>query len=307
VDLLLAMQVFRRVVELRGFSAAARDLRMSNAAVSKQIAALEERLRTRLLHRTTRRVSPTAAGTAYYERCLRILEDVDEAERALAQAGAAPTGTLRVNAPATFGTLHLSPLVPEMLARWPELTLDLSFSDRFVDLVEEGVDVVVRIASELPDSATLIAQRLARVRVVLCAAPSYLAKHGTPRRPADLVKHECVVYSLGRSPGEWTLTARDGTAEVVRVTGRLVAGNSLVIRDAVVAGAGITLLPRFYIVDELRRGTLRPVLESHAPPPVYVHAVYPRARHLSQKVRLFAELLRERFAKAPWAEREPRG
>ncbi len=301
-----AMQVFRRVVELGGFSAAARAERLSNAAVSKQIAALEDRLRTRLLNRTTRRVSPTAAGAAYYERCVRILDDVADAERALSQAAAAPHGTLRVNAPMSFGLLHLAPLLPELLARFPALQVDLALTDRFVDLVEEGVDVVVRIATELPDSATLVAQKLAAARHVVCAAPSYLRRRGTPKAPADLARHDCVVYSLGQHPGDWTFDGPGGP-ERVRVAGRLVVNNSLAIRDALLAGVGLSLIPSFYVDAELRAGRLRAVLTKHEARPLFVYAVYQRGRHLSPKVRSFVEHLRERFAQADWATGSPAG
>lgn len=300
MDVLHAMRVFRRVVELNGFSAAARDQRLSNAAVSKIVAALEERLRAKLLNRTTRRQSLTPEGTAYYERCVGILDDVDETERSLSKNATAPSGLLRVNAPMSFGLLHVAPLAPVLLARWPALSLDLSFTDRFVDLVQEAVDVVVRIATELPDSASLTAQRLACARRVLCASPRYLRKHGTPKSPVDLARHECIVYSEARPPREWPL---DGPGGPIRVNarGRLVLNNSLAIRDAVLAGAGISLLPSFYVEPHLRRGELRAVLTDYVPKPLFVHAVYARSKHLSPKVRAWVDLLRERFKKAEWA------
>jgi DNA-binding transcriptional LysR family regulator len=300
MDLMQAMRVFRRVVELKGFSAAARDQRLSNAAVSKQVAALEDHLKTRLLNRTTRRVSPTTAGAAYYERCVRILDDVDDAERALSRSAAAPRGLLRLNVPMSFGLLHVAPLIPELLARYPDLKIDLSLTDRFVDLVEEGVDVVVRIAGELPDSMSLVAQKLARARHVVCGSPKYLRKHGEPRRPSDLTRFDCVVYSLGQNPGEWWFEGPQGP-ERVRVEGRLTVNNSLVIRQALVAGAGLSLLPAFYVGAELRSGALRAVLSEHEARSLYVFAVYQRGRHLSPKVRVVVEFLRERFAKAEWA------
>jgi len=301
MDLFRAMRVFRRVVELKGFAAAARDLRLSNAAVSKQVAALEERLRTKLLNRTTRSLSLTASGAAYYERCARIVDDVDETERALSRSAAAPTGTLRVNAPMAFGLVHIAPHLPALLQRWPELRLDISYTDRFVDLVEEGVDVVIRIASELPDSATLIAQRLVRARMVVVASPAYLRKHGTPKTPAELARHDCVLYSLSRNPGEYTFTDGDGAALRVDVSGRLSTNNSLAVRDAVLAGIGPTLIPSFYVEQQIRAGKLKQLLSEWEPPPLWIHAVYPRSRHLSPKVRVFVELLRERFSAASWA------
>lgn len=299
MDVVLAMQVFRRVVELGAFSAAARDLRLSNAAVSKHVAALEERLSTKLLHRTTRRMALTTAGTAYFERCVRILDDLHETERALTQTTGEPHGLLRVNAPMSFSLLHLSPLLPEFLRRWQAVELDVSFTDRFVNVVEEGVDVAIRIANRLPDSATLLVQRLARTRHVLAASPSYLRKHGEPKSIADLERHACIAYSLSRTPRVWQLV-RDDQRVRVPVKGRLVLNNSIAIRDAVLASQGIALLPAFYVANELLERRLRSVLDEFTRTPLFIYAAYPRSRHLSAKVRLFVEFLRERFKNAPW-------
>ena len=300
MDLLLNMNVFRRVVELRSFSATARDLRLSNAAVSKYVALLEERLRVRLLHRTTRRVTPTPLGEAYYQRCIRILEDLTETEQAISQSGATPRGLLRMNVPLSFGQMHFVPLLPEILHRWPELKLEVALNDRFVDLVEEGVDIAIRIADTLPDSASLVAQRLARTRRVLCAAPRYLRKHGTPRVPADLARFNCIDYTLSRTRGHWSFAGVDGPVQVP-VKGNLEASNSLAIRDAVLGGVGISLLPLFYVQPWLRRKQLRELLPAHSQPNLFVTAVYSRQRHLSAKLRAVVEFLRERFARAPWA------
>ena len=300
MDLLLTMNVFRRVVELRSFSATARDLRLSNAAVSKYVALLEERLRVRLLHRTTRRVTPTAPGEAYYRRCIQILEDVTEAEEVISQPGATPRGLLRVNVPLSFGQMHVVPLIPEILHRWPELKLELALNDRFVDLVEEGVDIAIRIADTLPDSASLVAQRLARTRRVLCASPRYLRTHGTPRAPADLARFNCIDYTLSRTRGHWSFAGADGPVQVP-VKGNLEASNSLAIRDAVLGDVGISLLPLFYVQPWLRRKQLRELLPDYSQPNLFVTAVYARQRHLSAKLRAVVELLRERFGRAPWA------
>lgn len=300
MDLLLAMSVFRRVVELRGFSAAARSLRLSNAAVSKHVAALEDRLRTKLLNRTTRSMSLTPAGEAYYERCTRILDDVAELERALTVSSAAPTGLLRVSVPMSFGLAHVAPLLPEILSRWPEMRLELGFTDRMVDVAEEGVDVAIRISSELPDSATLMVQRLSRARQLVCASPGYLRRHGEPRAPEDLRRHDCIVYSRGREPGVWSFASPDGPTSV-EVQGRLVVDNSMAIREVLLRDLGIARLPAFYVGPEIRSGRLRVVLAEHELPPLVVCAVYQRSRHLSAKVRVLIELLRERFSAAEWA------
>lgn len=305
MDLLFVMQIFRRVVELQSFSAAARDLRLSNAAVSKQVAALEDRLRTKLIHRTTRRMSLTTAGAAYYERCTRILDDVEETEREMSSSDE-PRGRLRVNAPMSFGLLHVAPLLPKLLARFSELSLDIDFTDRFVDVVEEGVDVAVRIAAELPDSATLAVRTIARAQHVVCASPAYLRRHGVPKTPAELAAHRCIVYSSSRVSGAWEFTGPGGPMRVP-IDGPLRINNSLVIRDAVLAGVGLARLPSFYVGPELSQKRLRVVLADYATPPLSICAVYQRSKHVSPKVRAFVEFLRRHLANASWALRERPG
>jgi len=300
MDRLQWMTVFRRVAELQSFSAAARELRLSNAAVSKYIAQLEERVQTRLLHRTTRKVSLTTEGTAYLARCVRILEDVDELDQVMGNTASAPKGQLRVNAPSAFGLLHLMPLIPNFLSTWPDVSLDLSLTDRFVDIVEEGVDVLLRIAFELADSATLVAQRLVACSQYVCATPRYLKKHGTPRSPSDLSDHDCLIYGL-RAP-TWTFLVK-GKPVHVPVSGRLRVDNSIAVRDACLADAGLAMLPSFYLDDAIRDGRLQVVLPRVATPRIYIHAVYPRQRHLSRRVRVFIEHVRAGLSVAPWAQR----
>ncbi len=302
MDKLQSMRVFRRVVELASFAAAARDLRVSTAAASKHVAALEEALGARLLQRNTRRVSATTPGAAYYEHCVRILDEIEATEAALGRAALAPAGLLRVNVPLSFGLLHVSPLLPELLELYPELALEVSFSDRFIDLVEERVDVVIRIARSLPDSSSLAAQRLARAGHVLCASPAYLARRAAPRSPAELSQHECVTYALSSTPAEWHFEGPRG-ALTVEVRGRLVLSSSLAVRDAVLAGVGIGLLPKFYVCSELADGRLVPLLPGYEPQRVTISAVYARTKTLSPKVRVLVEHLRQRFSSAPWAER----
>ena len=303
MDRLQAMVALRRVVELKSFSAAARDQRVTSAAITKQIAALERHLHTRLLNRTTRRVSPTPAGAAYYQECCRILDDLAEVEGTLSGAATRARGTLRVSAPMSFGLLHVMPHLPELLARHPELHLDVSLADRFVDVVEDRADVIIRVTDRLHDSDTLVARKLARTGSLLCASPKYLRARGEPKTPQDLAQHDCLVYSLGRAPGEWTFTGPNGR-ERVRVSGRLAVNNSLALRDATVAGAGIALLPAFYVQAELRAKKLRQVLGDHAPPPLFVYGLYQRSPHVPFKVRALLDFLGDRFASASWATRE---
>lgn len=293
MDLLSGMTVFARVVEEDSFARAAAALGLSRSAASKQVAWLEDRLGARLLNRTTRKISLTEVGRAYYERCLRILEEVENASQAVARLHDAPRGTLRVNAPMSFGQRHVGPAVADFLARWPELAIDLTLTDRRVDVVDEGFDVVIRILP-MADSS-LIARRIATTHRVACASPAYLARRGVPKTPEDLAGHACLEYSNLPTAGEWPFR-RDGAVQRVKVSGPLRADNGDILRCAALAGLGVILSPVFIVADELADGRLVPVLEDHADEGVPVWAVYPHNRHLSTKVRMFVDFLAERFA-----------
>jgi DNA-binding transcriptional LysR family regulator len=294
MDRLETLRVFRKVADRQNFSAAARELGLSNAAVSKHIARLEADLGARLIDRTTRRMSLTEAGRAYFDRCVRILDDLAEADQAVGRLSAAPRGLLRVTAPASFGVPHLSRLMPEFMARHPELSVDLSFNDRFVDLVGEGVDLAVRIRTDLPDSQ-LVVRRLAPVERVLCAAPAYIARRGEPRHPRELGDHDCIVYTLSTTPGEWRFEGPDG-ALTVPINGRFRCNNGQAMLAAAEAGIGIALSPIFSVAGALRAGRVKPLLTEWQAPAHALYLVYPPGRHLSPKVRAFADFLAERFA-----------
>jgi len=296
LDLLSAMEVFRRVVELDGFAAAARDLRLSTGSVSKQVARLEGHLETRLLNRTTRRISLTEAGRGFYERCVRILEEVEEAKLAAASASASPRGTLRVNAPMSFGIRHLSGVLPDFMALYPELAVDLSLNDRFVSLLDEGFDVAIRIGA-LADSS-LVARRIGTSRLHVVASPSYLEARGAPETPGDLQHHECLAYSLRNAGAEWQFVGPEGRVGV-RVSGRLRVDNGDVIVAAASAGMGIALSPAFLVDEHVRSGRLRVLLSGYEAETAEIHAVYPHSRHLSAKVRVFIDFLVERFGRRP--------
>lgn len=296
MDVLAAMRVFQAVAERGGFSAAAAQLNLSKASVSKQVSALEDHLGARLLNRTTRRLSLTEVGHGYLARVQGILDDIAETESAIGEHHAAPRGMLKVNAPMTFAQMHLSPALCGFMARYPDITVDLSLTDRRIDLIEEGVDVAVRIG-KLADSS-LIARRLAPIRIALCATPAYIEKHGRPRTPADLAGHDCCLYTLSQRPDEWRFTGPDG-GHVVRVSGRLHADNGQVLRDAVLAGHAIALFPTFLVGADLRAGRLVRLLEGYSAGEFGLHAVYPPGRHLSAKVRAFVDYLAERFGPEP--------
>jgi DNA-binding transcriptional LysR family regulator len=292
------MAAFVRVVEARTFTQAAERLGWSKSVVSRRIAELEERLGVRLLNRSTRRLSLTEAGQAYYERCARILADVDETEEAVSSLHAAPRGLLRVNAPMTFGMLHLAPAISAFMDRYPEMEIDLVLNDRFVDLIDEGFDLALRIGN-LADSA-LIARKLAPCLRVACASPGYLARRGVPADPAALAGHDTLLYSNIANADQWRLTDREGFEHAVRVKSRLRVNNGDVLREAAAAGLGITLLPTFIVAEAIAEGRLKAILCDYRPLPTAVHAVYPHNRHLSTKVRAFVDFLAERFGPPPY-------
>lgn len=288
------MAVFVRVAELGSFSGAARQLGLSRSAVSKHVTALEERLGVRLINRTTRRLALTEAGAAYRDYCARIVQEVEEAELMAMQHSAAPHGRLKLNAPVTFGFLHLGPLLPEFLARYPGVEIELALNDRFVDLLEEGFDLAVRIG-QLADSS-LIARRLATTRPICAASPAYLARAGIPREPADLARHNCLRYSLRRERDTWSF--RRGAEHVaVKIRGNLEANNGDALRSAALEGLGIVCLPDFIIGEDLERGLLRPLLSDWQTPESPIHAVFPPQRHASGKLRAFVDFLVEKLGR----------
>ena len=290
MDRMSAMVVFSRVVETGSFSEAARQLGLSKSAVSKQVTALEQRLGAQLLHRTTRKLSLTEAGRGFYERCTQIVREVEEAERAVIHTQAAPQGLLRVNAPVSFGELALAPALSLFLSRHPDLRVELVLDDRRVDVIEGGFDATIRVASRLPDSS-LIARRVAPVRIVVCGAPDYLARRGVPVAPDELAAHDCLIYAYRE---RWRFRGTAGE-QTVGVTGRLLANNGDVLREAALAGLGLVQIPSFIVAAELASGALRTVLEPFEEEGAAIWALYSPTRHLSGKVRAFVDFLTERF------------
>jgi DNA-binding transcriptional LysR family regulator len=293
-----AMAVFARVVEAESFSGAARALGLSKSAVSKRVSGLEQRLGLRLLNRTTRRLSLTEAGAAFYQGCQRVVAEAAAAERAVSHLASAPRGRLKVNAPMSFGVCHLGPALPDFLARYPELTVELTLNDRVVDLIEEGFDIAIRIAPLTETS--LVARRLAPNRSLLCAAPAYLKARGRPGSVAELSHHACLLYSYQAVGDLWSLKGPEGERRV-RVSGPLRVNNGDAILAAALGGLGIALLPGFICGDDLRAGRLVRILPDWGLTPQRdISAVYPAARHLSPKVRVFIDFLVERFGGTPY-------
>lgn len=298
MDRLGTMEAFAAVVETGSFSAAAARLRTSKSLVSRQVAALEAELGARLFHRTTRSLTLTEDGRGYHAQVERILGDIAEANAAVSNRQAAPRGRLRISAPMSFGYLHLAPAVPDFLALYPEVEIDLTMSDRYVDLVAEGVDLAVRLG-RLGDSS-LIARKLAQSRRAVCGSPDYLKLHGVPRRPDDLKQHQCLCYSNLAMADEWRFMRDDGSAWPVEVSGRLHADNGDALREAALKGLGLVYLPTFIIGRDLQAATLVSVLTEYVPQDAGLYVVYPHARHLSPKVRAFIDFLANRFGGQPY-------
>ncbi|HEC14673.1 MAG TPA: LysR family transcriptional regulator, partial [Rhodospirillales bacterium] len=296
VDSLNELFIFTKVVDAGGFTAAARRINRSKSTVSKLVSRLEDRLGARLLNRTTRRLSLTEEGAAFYERSLRILAEIEDAELAVGRLHSQPRGTLRINAPMSFGILHVTPALPDFMARYPDLEIDFILNDRQVDLIDEGFDVAVRIA-RLTDS-TLIAKRLASFRQVVCAAPGYWRAHGKPDRPEDMRGHNCLIYTYRQNQNEWPFQTPDGPVSIP-IEGSLHANNGDVMRLTALAGSGVYLGPTFIVGDDLRKGRLISVLDDYAETDRAIYAVYPQNRHLSAKVRVFIDFLVDRFGPKP--------
>ncbi len=299
MDSLTSMKVFGAVVEAGSFASAARRLRLSRAVVTKHVAALEDRLSVRLLERTTRKLSVTEAGGRYYERCAQILAEIEDAESEAARATVTPSGTLRISAPHTFASMHIAPHLAAFRRQYPEVELEITLSDRFVDLLEEGFDLAIRIADHLPESS-LIARRLAVARFVVCGAPEYFKRHGEPQVPDDLTKHPCLGYTLSARESDWVFVCPQDQRHVVNVRGPLRSNSGELLRAAAVAGAGVMLLPTFYVGEDLELGRLKAVLTDYNVQEYGIYAVYPSRKHLTAKVKAFVDFLVARYGTEPY-------
>lgn len=292
MDRLQAITAFVTVVEAGSFARAAERLDASVSAVSRHVAELEAHLDARLLNRTTRRLSLTEAGAAFHERCVQLLADLEEAEQGASQGGATPRGTLKLTCPITYGVRVLAPAIAAFVARHAQVRVDVELSDRAVDLVDEGIDLAVRIGAIR--SQFLVARRIGSTTLVCCASPGYLARHGTPRTPEDLSRHACLTYEYAPVRNQWRFASPDGSERAVRVAGPIHANNGRMLVALAAQGAGIALEPDFIVAPEVADGRLVPLLDDWTPPAIPVHAAYPSRRHLSAKVRAFVDFLAER-------------
>lgn len=291
------MAVFARVVETRSFSGAARDLGLSKSLVSKRVTQLEHSVGARLLNRTTRNMSLTEAGAMFYEHCARIVSELEEAKLAVGRLHSEPRGVLKITASVAFGTLHIAPMLAEFLPLYPKLKIDMAITDRFVDLAEEGYDVAVRIAKE--PAPNLVARRLAAVNRQICATPEYFKRHGVPKTPTDLERHNCLTYTYFNPQDPWRLRGPEGDISVP-ASGDLRVNDDEALSQAVLGGLGIALLPTFIIGKELQSGKLQAVLSDYVPLEQHIYAVYLPNRQLSAKVRAFIDYIVKRIGPKPY-------
>lgn len=296
MDKIDAMRALVKVVASGSYAEAARRLGLTRSAVSKGVMELEQALGARLLDRTTRRVTPTEAGLAYYERCVSILSQIEETEAQVSRLHDEPKGILKVNAPMSFGFLYLGKAIADFMIRFDDLKVELILTDRFVDPLEEGADVTLRIGT--PADSSLIARRIAPGRLALVASPEYLAKHGTPESPADLIDHRCLSYGHTTSMQRWHLTDK-GEPISIAIGACLSSNNGDVLRDAAVQGIGIANLPTFIVGDDIATGRLMSVLPENRPADLTIHALYAPNRYLAAKTRVFIDFLVDRFGKSP--------
>ena len=292
MDRLASMEVFVRVAQLSSFSSTANQLGMSKSTVSKHISALEERLGVRLLNRTTRRLSLTEYGEVYRDHCLRILHEVTQADDIMGRFTSEPRGKLKINAPMSFGMMHLAPLLPGFMKKHPYVDLDMNLNDRRVDLIDEGFDLAIRIGTL--DDSNLIARKLASIDFLCLASPGYLKRRKPPEHPEDLKHHNCLYYTLSRNGCEWHFN-KDGETRNVNISGRLSSNNGDILYTASILDEGIVYLPRFLVDDAIGDGSLQLLLEDWNTTSIDVFAVYPESRHVSPKLRVFIDYLVRAF------------
>ncbi|MFH1804285.1 MAG: LysR family transcriptional regulator [Pseudomonadota bacterium] len=293
MDRLRTLHCFRKIAERGSFAAAARDLHMSPGAMTKHINALEDQLGVQLISRTTRRLSLTEAGEAYLARITGILDDLNDADETVRDLTDGPRGRVRISAPMSFGILKLSPVIADLLIACPDLSVDLTLDDSFVDIIDEGYDITLRIRESLPNSS-LIVRRICDYSRVLCASPAYLAAAPPLNNPEDLVSHNCLVYSNGDRPGTWVF-AQDGVEKTIDVAGRFSVNSSLAMRDALLQGCGLTLTPRLVVEDLLADGRLVSLLDDFTPRSLSLYAISAPHRHRLRKIRTVIDFLSKKL------------
>lgn len=294
MDQFNAMKAFCRTYETGSFSAAAAEINVAHTVISKQVRQLEQQLGVQLFNRNTRKLGITDAGRSYYEHARPILASLEIANLAVSQHHTRPQGKLRINAPFAFGTLDLAWWLPAFLKSYPGIEIDLTCTDRMVDLIDEGVDVTLRLANGLPDSSLMV-KKLAHITNIVLAAPAYLQQYGMPQSPQDLLQHNCLIYTQTEKPDIWTFTALEGQALNLKVSGNFRANTSMALRAAALEGIGIINCASFIVQNDIHSGALLKVLEDFSRPGRELYAVYPHSRHLSPKVRAFIDFATQQY------------
>lgn len=296
------MTLFVRVVESGSFSRAARALDLTPSTVSKQIRRLEDRLHIRLFHRTTRRINLTEPGRAYYERCSRILREIDEAEQAATALSAEPRGTLRVAATVSFGRVEVLPRINQFMARYPQINVEVELTDRHIDLVDESIDVAIQWREHM-DDPNIVARRLCVNNRIICAAPEYLEKFGTPTTPEQLLEHNCLTLSAFDEFNNWAFDDADKGHRTLHVSGSFRANNADALHQAALSGVGLARLSTWLVWPDIQAGRLKPILPDYPHEFSAFYIVYPHRHYLSRKVRAFVDFLVEQFTpEPPWEQ-----
>jgi len=297
VDKLISMQVFEKVAKHNSFTAAARDMGLSKAMVSKHIASLENSLDVLLLNRTTRRLSLTESGAAYLERVKNILADIEEMELAVSTLSSEPRGTLKLSAPTSFGSFHLARAIGGYKQIYPDVHIEMILTERLHDLVEDGLDLAIHVGHL--DDSSLIAKRLASARMIVCGSPAYFEKHGIPETPEDLIYHQCLIYSPRTPANEW-IFKKDNKKFNVRVSGDIRSNIGDALRVAAMQDSGLIQLPTYMTGLDIKAGRLQAVLENYEPPESPINALYLHRKHLSAKVRTFVDYLYDILHPVPY-------
>ncbi len=293
INLIMSMSVFRRVAETGSFSEVAQELKLSQPTVSKQVAALENHLGIKLMHRSTRQLKLTEAGKQYYQHCRYIIDEIEENESNIRYNQSVLSGTLRISTPIKYGEMHIAPLVCEFLQQHPQLNIDLSMDDHYVDLVKEGIDLAVRVGP-LTDSQ-MVARKLGDFDRLTVASPAYLSKHGAPETPKDLLAHNCLVFTLLTTQHHWHYEGPNGS-EKVPVSGNFTTNSPSAMKKAALDSLGIMVAPTWLLEDSVERGELSPILTDYRATPMEIHVIYPERRFVPARVRQFIDFLRERIS-----------
>jgi DNA-binding transcriptional LysR family regulator len=294
MDTLDGLKTIVAVVETGSFTAASERLGMSKALASKYVGEVEDKLGVRLFNRSTRRLALTEAGRSYYERALPLLEEFAELVDNVTGEQSNPQGLLRVSVPVTFGEMKLSPLIPKFLARYPDMRVELQLLDRMIDMLEEGIDVVIRIGGV--DDSNLIARHIKSLPLILCASPQYIQEHGQPRCAQDISEHNCIIDSNFRIGKQWPIISPDGVTDSIAVTSKVAANSPRAVKEIAIAGGGIGMIPRFIVEDAFAEGSLVEILPGYSTLEFGLFAIYPHRRYLPKKVRCFIDFMIEEFS-----------